>query len=390
MKKSTYILLILFFYTVGIYPQITNECYPVDNRITSILKNYTDNNELAGITTIVAKGDRIISINSVGYQNTETRKPLDANTLFWIASQTKPITGTAIMILVEEELLNLDEPITTYLPEMKKLNVPVSADASVRMEKSLSKAITLRHLLSHTSGMKFMAGVQQQMGHIDVLPLNISSYVSVMTPLQFEPGEDYLYSNQGINIAAAILERVTGKKYEQFLKERIFDPLEMNATTFWPSEDQLKNFAPPHKKDSQNNLIPFQIGQLQYPLSDVEKRYPEAGGGLFSTPTDLLKFYQMIINRGMYKGKRILSEKSVMEMWKRQTSQGGNMDSYGLGWRVTPEYMGHSGACGTESRAYMNTGYILMYIAQENGLEKNKEAQRDFWKITNELYKYRK
>jgi len=340
--------------------------------------------------TVVAKGDRIVSMNCIGYRNTDTKETMNPNTLFWMAPQTKPVTGTAIMMLVEEGLLDLDEPITTYLPEMKKLMLTESSDGNRRTERTVSKPITLRHLLSHTSGMEWVAGVQRQMGHIDVLPFNISRYVTVMTPLRFEAGTDYLYSNQGINIAATILERVSGKTYEQFLQERIFNPLGMSSTTFYPTDEQLKNYAPPHKKDSEGKLIPSVIKQLQYPLNDTSKRYAEAAGGLFSTPLDLVKFYQMIINKGVHNGKRILSEKSISEMWKRQTPEGGNMDSYGLGWRVTPEYMGHSGACGSESRAYMNTGYVLMYIAQENGLEKNQGARRDFWNIANELYKYRK
>jgi len=390
MKRHFYLIFILFLCFIQAYSQSENKGFTADAEITSVLKKYIDNNELAGIITVVANADHVISLNCVGVQNTETKKAMNPQTLFWMASQTKPVTGTAIMMLVEEGLLDLDEPITTYLPEMKKLYVIEKSDENSRTEKRISKPITLRHLLSHTSGMEWVAGVQQQMGHIDVLPFGISRYATVLTPLRFEAGADYLYSNQGINIAATILEKVSGKSYEQFLQERIFDPLGMSNTTFWPTEERLKNYAPPHKKDSDGKRIPSVVKQLQYPLTDRSKRYAEAAGGLFSTPLDLLKFYQMILNRGMHNGKRILSEKSILEMWKRQTPVGGKMDSYGLGWRVTPEYMGHSGACGSESRAYMDKGYILMYIAQEDGLEKNRDAQKDFWKIGNELNKYRK
>ena len=387
MKRNVWALLLFFSVSWGIgYARSEKTGYPEESKITTALQKYVDQKELAGIITVVAQKDKIVSLNCVGCQNAETHKKMNPNTLFWIASQTKTFTGTAIMMLVEKGLVDLDEPITTYLPELKTLYVTESQDENKKTERKLTSAITLRHLLTHTSGMQFLGGIQQQTGHIDMISLPVSLYSTVLTPLQFNPGEKYLYSNQGINVAAAILERVTGVTYEQFLQEHILDPLDMKSTTFYPTEEQLKNFAPPHKKDANGQLVTSHISFLQYPLSDTKKRFPEAGGGLFSTPLDLVKFYQMILNGGVYNGKRILSEKSIREMGSRQTPQREGMSSYGFGWVVAPEYMGHSGACGTESRVYTKGGYILMYIAQEDGLKANKDAQSDFWKLGEELY----
>lgn len=386
MVKKGLIVLLLFSISWSISYALKKNSFPEDQRITAELQKYIDHNDLAGIITVVAQKDKIISLNCLGCQNTETGKKMSPNTMFWIASQTKTFTGTAIMMLVERGLLNLDEPVTTYLPELKTLYVTESQDENRKTERKLSQPITLRHLLSHTSGMQFLGGVQQQTGHIDILPLSVSLYSTVLTPLKFEPGNGYLYSNQGINIAATILERVTGMSYEQFIQENILDPLDMKSTTFWLTEEQINNFAAPHKKVDNNKLEPSTISFLQYPLTDRKKRFPEAGGGLFSTPLDLLKFYQMILNGGVYNGKRILSEKSVQEMGSRQTPQREGVSPYGFGWVVSPEYMGHSGACGSESRIYMKDGYILMYIAQEDGLKENKSAQSDFWKMAKELY----
>jgi len=382
--KNILLSLMLFAASLsGLQAQTGN--YPTEEIITSVLQKYTEQEELAGIVTVVATKDNIISINCTGYSNIVTKDGMSPNTMFWIASQTKPVTATAIMMLVDEGLVDLDVPITTYLPELKNLYILTDNSETQKVEKLLSKPITLRHLLSHTSGMKWAAGIQERMGHIDVLPLDISVYASAMTPLQSEPGERYLYSNQGINVAAAVLERVTGKKIEEFLKERLFNPLGMDNTTFWPTDKQLEDYAPPHTMDKEGKLEPSLVGQLQYPLQDRSKRYAEAAGGLFSTTVDMVKFYQMILNKGIYKGKRIVSEKSIAEMGKRQTSESMN-DSYGLGWSVAPGYMGHGGACGTEAKVYTNNGFVVIYIAQENGLPQNKEAQKDFFDTVYQMY----
>lgn len=373
--------LLLCFISLSLYSeaQISNK------EIDAVLMPYVTSGEVSGIVTIVAKGENILSVNNVGFQNIDKNKKMEPDALFWIASQSKLIAATAVMMLVEEGKLSLDEPITTYIPEFNRLVVARIWREGWQVEERLSKPITLRHLLSHTSGMQWVAELQGQAKKIDVLPLQLSLYASTTTPLFFEPGERYNYSNQGINVAAAIIERVSGKPYFDFLQSRLFEPLGMKSATFWPADKDLEKLAVPYKKGSDGKLEETTIDQLQYPLSDRTKRFAEAAGGLFCKPIDLVKFYQMIANKGVYKGKRYISESSIAEMGKKQTSID-IKDSYGLGWSVTDSFMGHGGAYGTDTKVYQKDGYVVMYFIQEQGLPKSGEAQIRFLNTVQKIY----
>ena len=373
--------LLLCFISLSLYSeaQISNK------EIDAVLMPYVTSGEVSGIVTIVAKGENILSVNNVGFQNIDKNKKMEPDALFWIASQSKPIAATAVMMLVEEGKLSLDEPITTYIPEFNRLVVARIWREGWQVEERLSKPITLRHLLSHTSGMQWVAELQGQAKKIDVLPLQLSLYASTTTPLFFEPGERYNYSNQGINVAAAIIERVSGKPYFDFLQSRLFEPIGMKSATIWPADKDLEKLAVPYKKGSDGKLEETTIDQLQYPLSDRTKRFAEAAGGLFCKPIDLVKFYQMIANKGVYKGKRYISESSIAEMGKKQTSID-IKDSYGLGWSVTDSFMGHGGAYGTDTKVYQKDGYVVMYFIQEQGLPKSGEAQIRFLNTVQKIY----
>jgi CubicO group peptidase (beta-lactamase class C family) len=223
------------------------------------------------------------------------------------------------------------------------------------------------------------------MGKIDALPSHISVYATAMTPLLYEPGERYNYSNQGIDIAAFIVERVSGTPFDQFLQKRFFDPLDMKSATFWPTEKQLEKLAVPYKMDENGKLVETPISFLQYPLSDQTKRFAEAGGGLFCTADDWVKFFQMLANKGVYKGKRLLSEASVAEMGKKQTGEN-VAQPYGLGCHVSDAGMGHTGAYGTDSYVYTKAGLVVMYFIQQQDLPKANEAIQAFHKVVNEVY----
>jgi CubicO group peptidase (beta-lactamase class C family) len=349
------------------------------------LQPYIDRGDLPGIVTIIASTDKIVSVESFGYQDIMKNRKMASDALFWIASQSKTITGTAVMMLVDEGKLSLDEPVTTYLPEMGRLMVSRIRRDGRQVEERLDKPITLRHLLSHTAGMQYLPGVQQQMGKIDALSAQMSVYVTAMTPLPFEPGERYNYSNQGIDIAAAIIERVSGTSFEQFLQKRLFDPLDMKSATFWPTEKQLEKLAVPYKMDENGKLAETPISFLQYPLPDKSKRFAEAAGGLFCTPDDLVKFFQMIANKGVFKGKRILTEAAITEMGKKQTGEKVD-EPYGLGWHVSDTGMGHSGAYGTDSYVYTKEGLVVMYFIQQQNLPKANDAIQAFHSVVNDLY----
>lgn len=365
---------LLFFYSLS-FALLVN-AQKSNNAIVNTMQPYVDSGDIPGMFYLIADADKIIEKGGVGYADIEKRKKMDEDVLFWIASQSKPFASVAVMILVDEGKLDLDVPVTNYLPELDHLMVSVLDRDSVEVLEYIKHPVTLRHLLSHTSGMQFVGGVQQQLDKLDVLPLEQSVYVSNMTPLLFQPGENFSYSNQGINIAASVVERVSGIPYEEFLQKRIFDPLGMENITFWPTVKEMEKMAVPYKKVD-NKLVPTTITRLQYPLNDHAKRFAEAGGGLFCTPACLVKFYQMIANKGMYNGKRIISEKVVEELGKNQT--GDKITTHwGLGWIIGPNFMGHDGALGTRSKLFKEEGIIVMYFFLGDGLPKEEEAYNTF------------
>jgi CubicO group peptidase (beta-lactamase class C family) len=203
-----------------------------------------------------------------------------------------------------------------------------------------------------------------------------------MTPLRTQPGTEYNYSNIGINLAGAAVERVAGMPFEEFLEKRLFEPLGMKETSFFPNADQLNRLATTYSFDKDNSkLVPSRTGHLTYPLDD-KYRFAEPGGGLFSTPNDLVKFFQMLQGNGEFNGKRILSEEAVKEIQKRHTDRTMSA-SYGLGVSTNRGTFGHGGALGTDAIVNTNNGRVLLYFIQHQGIAKSEEAKQKFYEIGN-------
>jgi CubicO group peptidase (beta-lactamase class C family) len=328
--------------------------------------------------TVIADKNGVTQIDCLGYADRETQRPMTADTLFWVASQTKQITATAVMMLVETGKISLDAPVTDYLPELKNLKVIATKDDQKTVLVPPEKPITLRMCLSHTAGFPFLSPFQER-HHIDALPVSSAVTTYAMTPLLSQPTTNYLYSNVGINVAAAVVEKVAGMPFEQFLQQRLFDPLEMTETTFFPTAEQLTRLAHPYRWDNENaKLVVTKIGFLSYPL-DKKNRYPEGGGGLFSTPKEWVKIYQLFANEGTLNSKKILTPESVKEIRSKQT--GSLSANYGFGIQMGGDWIGHDGSHGTSSRFNHQTGNIAEYFIQQEGLPKAGEAQQKFMKI---------
>ena len=206
-----------------------------------------------------------------------------------------------------------------------------------------------------------------------------------MTPLIYEPGTKYQYSNAGINTAARIIEVVEKQSVEEFLQKRFFDPLGMKDTTFWPNEEQLtrlvKAYSPTENKQG---LREIKISQLQYPLND-RRRGPMPAGGLFSTAADIGIFCQMILNQGEFQGKRFLSAKAVKEMATRQTGEG-IKESYGLGWAVGDGWLGHGGALATNMTVDHKRGIATVWLIQHAGFPQDGDkAHGAFMQAANQF-----
>jgi CubicO group peptidase (beta-lactamase class C family) len=253
--------------------------------IQAYLQPLVANQTIAGAVTLVANKDSIVYLESVGYQDLTAKAPMPTNALFWIASTSKPMTATAVMMLVDEGKINLDDPVEKYLPEFHGMMVrpaqpdsKSAAQAAPDSQKSAplvpaSHPILVREILSHTSGLPFSSTAEP--GALDMLPLKDAVRSYAADPLIYQPGTDYKYSNEGINTAARIIEVVTGKPYERFMQERLFDPLGMKDTTFWPNAEQISRLVQTYKLDPQTkSLVEVPIAQLTYPLNDRQHRYP--------------------------------------------------------------------------------------------------------------------
>ena len=191
-----------------------------------------------------------------------------------------------------------------------------------------------------------------------------------MSALQFEPGSKYQYANAGINTAGRIIEVVSGMPYAEFLDKRLLHPLGMKDTTFWPNKKQIALLAKSYKPNAdKNNLEETTVTQLRYPLDDPT-RQPMPAGGLFSTAADVARFCQMILNGGVWEGRRYLSEAAVKEMTSKQT--GANVpDGYGLGWSTGGGVFGHGGAYSTNMTIDSNHGLITIFMVQHAGFPGN-------------------
>ncbi|MDZ4289639.1 MAG: serine hydrolase domain-containing protein [Prosthecobacter sp.] len=347
--------------------------------IAAVLQPYVDRHELAGAVTLVATKDKVLDVSTVGYADIAKGAPLKPDALFWIASMSKPITATAVMMLVDEGKVKLDDPVEKYLPEFKGQQLAIMKGGKQIDLKAPAHPITVRNVLSHTSGLPFKSPEEQPT--LDGLPLTKAVRTYAALPLQYEPDKGYQYANAGINTAARILEVVSGMSYEDFMQQRLFGPLGMKDTTFWPDEAQVARLAKAYKPNAaKDNLEETTITQLYYPLTDKTKRFPMPAGGLFSTAADVARFCQMILNGGELDGHRYVSADAIKQMSTRQTAPD-LKNSYGLGWAVNPNDYGHGGAMATNMTIDPAKGLITVFMVQHAGFPgKGKDSGGAFRK----------
>jgi CubicO group peptidase (beta-lactamase class C family) len=228
--------------------------------------------------------------------------------------------------------------------------------------KPLVRPVTLRNLLSHTSGLTALSELQQATG-ADSTPLKVRALSSVTGPLQWQPGDKYQYGNQGMNIAARVVEIVSGMPYEQFLQKRFFDPLGMTETTFWPDKTQIARLCGAYGPNAETNG--YARGRVEFltePYNDRIHRFPEAAGGLFSTTHDIFRYGLMLANDGELDGKRYLSHAAMDELRKEQT--GATKVNYSLGYHLRNGMFGHDGAYGTDLSVNPANGMVAIFMVQ--------------------------
>ncbi len=350
----------------------------VPAKIAAALQPFVDSHSLAGAVTLVASSNRVLDVACVGYADVAAGKAMRPDAMFWIASQSKSMTAAAFMMLVDEGKVNVDDPVERYLPEFKGQMLLAEQSGEKTILKKPAHAILVREVLSHTSGLPFKSRVEEPT--LDGRPLREAVLSYALSPLQFEPGTKYQYANAGINTAARIIEVVSGLPYETFMQQRLFTPLGMKDTTFWPSASQVARIAKSYKPNAaKSDLEETTIGQLHYPLTDRAVRFPMPAGGLFSTAQDVARFCQMILRGGQLDGKRFLSERAVKMMTSKQTGEA-IKDGYGFGWAVGPNWTGHGGAEATNMEINWQNGLILIYMVQHAGFPNNGGESREAFK----------
>lgn len=310
--------------------------------ISPRMQELIDDGQISGAVTLIVDNDQIVHFDAVGHADIESGRQMRRDTVFAIASMTKTITATAIMILQDEGQLSVDAPVSRYLPEFRDV-VPENG--------SPSQQITIRHLLTHTSG---LGGSQQNRGSLQATTEHLAKQ-----PLLFQPGSKWKYG-PGLTVCGRIIEVVSGIPYEQFLEERIFVPLDMSDTTFFPNAEQQERLAVLYEPGPE----PPSLRASSHWLTELsDQRTPNPSGGLFSTAADLARFYRMILNGGQLGDVRVVSEQAVRQMGTIQT---GDLTTsrpgagWGLGWRVVSQpqgsnsslssgSFGHGGAFGTQA-----------------------------------------
>ena len=337
------------------------------------MQKFVDDGVIAGAVTLVARRDGVACLDAVGYRDLAAKTPMRADDLFWIASMTKPLTATCVLILQDEGRLSVEDPVEKHLPEFKGQWLIAGRDKDSLTLKRPARPITLRDLLTHTSG---LGAVEQPRPNSSLAEL-VMGYSQ--QPLQFEPGSKWAYSTAGMNTLGRVVEVVSGRPFAEFLDARLLKPLGMKDTTFWPTPAQARRLAKSYQPgEGGRGLVEAPIAFLKGELTS-RTRPPLPGGGLFSTAPDLVRFYRMILNGGETGGRRYLSKAAVGQMTRIQTGdlKTGFVEgmSFGLGWGVvrqpagvtamfSPGTCGHGGAHGTQGWIDAKQDLIVVLMIQ--------------------------
>jgi CubicO group peptidase (beta-lactamase class C family) len=331
-------------------------------------------NEVPGVVTVVATRGSVLRINAQGWADPEHKSFMRVDSIFWIASMSKPITAIAVLMLMEERKLSLDDPIAKYVAEL----------AGLKTADGKTPRITLRHLLTHTSGMGEATDEETKAARTlsDLIPAFASK------PLAFEPGSKWQYSQSGILTLGRIIEIVSGFPFEVFLRKRIFDPLGMKDTTFYLSEAQMPRWVIPARREGEQ-LVPAEIALLYGHPPTWRGHYPASNGGLFSTAPDYTRLAQMLLNGGVLDGRRYLTAESVRMMSTVQTGDLVTGFTPGNGWglgvcivrqpqgvtaMLSPGTFGHGGGYGTQFWIDTKRGVALIMMIQRSNFKNADES----------------
>lgn len=336
------------------------------------LQPYVESGQLAGAISVFYN-DGVQEICCIGYADVSQKRPIKMDNVFMQCSQTKGFCGVTIAKLVEEGRLSLDDSVSKYLPEFKELWVQVQNKDGVRVLNRAKNVLTVRMVLNHTGGFPFeisaKRGDVRGGGWSGGAPIRQVASIAADTPLLFEPGTGELYSNTGIDIGAAIVEVITGMKWEDYLKQEVLDPLGMKSTWFWPTDKQLKKKVELYQTMENAPAEWVEEKDMQQRPYNDSHVFASAGAGLWTTANDQLKFYKMLMNLGVGdNGVRILKEETVKNLLA-VTTRPSSMGGYSLGFyapKVDGEnaWFGHGGAWGTNCMVNWHKKQLKLWVIQ--------------------------
>jgi CubicO group peptidase (beta-lactamase class C family) len=320
------VLVLAVFLTAASLPSDKPEAVGLSSerlqRINHMMQGYIERGQITGGITMVSRRGKVAHFETHGQMDLEARTPMRKDAIFRIASMSKPITGVAILMLMEEGKLRLTDPVSRFIPEFKHSKVAmvktpaVAATATAPAREAeiytvpANHDITIRDLLTHTSGLG-SGGAGSRAG-ARMAPRstasNLEKYIPTLgqVPLDFQPGTQWRYSAlAGIETLGRIVEVASGLTFDRFLKQRIFDPLEMTDTAFYPTDDRLPRVVTLYD-DRDGKLV-----RIETPSWLATKTLFSGGGGLWSTAEDYMRFGQMLVNGGILNGKRLLSPRTI-------------------------------------------------------------------------------
>jgi CubicO group peptidase (beta-lactamase class C family) len=380
-------------------------------RVHDAVLKHIEAKDVSGAVSLVARRGKIVHFEAQGLADIDAKKPMMKDSIFRLASMSKPITAVAVMMMLEDGKVRLSDRVSTFIPEFKTMKVAVAkgtTDRPVQMPAfsrggpppappefdlvPAAREITVRDLLTHTSGL--MSGGVSGMVQSTLAPRGpndtLANYIPKLaqTPLDFQPGTLWRYSGlYGFDVLARIVEIVSSQPYDQFLKQHIFDPLGMKDTGFAPTPERMARVATVYQRGP-NGLAPAQnANQL------ISGTYFSASGGLMSTAEDYLQLAQMLVNGGTLNGRRYLSPRTVELLSSNHTGEMVNgqfgRPAHGMGFglgvqivldpiaadlRVSPGTFGWAGAYGTNQN--MDPKEKIVSIIMMQGA--SGPLQRDF------------
>jgi len=317
-------------------------------RIDRVMQQYVDEKKLAGMVTLIARHGKIVHFDKFGMADIRGKKPMQTDSLFRIYSMTKPITSTAVLMLFEEGRFRLTDPVHQYIPAFKDVKVLDSSPNSQRRLVEPQRLITIRDLLTHTSGLSY--GFDDNFYIDDLYRKNMWAKIErnpnmileemvaeiAKIPLVFHPGTNFRYST-AVDVLGYLVQVVSGMPFEDYLKQRIFDPLGMVDTAFYVPPEKVSRFTVVYGPDEKSGLKVVEPVRGSRYLNPPKA--PSGGGGLVSSTYDYLRFCQMLLNHGELDGVRLLGRKTVELMTIDHLPEGvdcfGNpYEGFGLGVSV--------------------------------------------------------